>query len=372
MTARPLSPAPALLLALLLAPACGDTGAGDPSSVEFRTRVQVAKVGTADVQRALELTGTVQAGRSVHLLPTTPGKIEALPVKVGQAVKKGEVLARMDLGIASLQRQQAQAAVRLAELGLETAKKDFARVQELNQRGSVTAQQFEQAQAGLEMAQLQVQQAQAALGLAGEQLDGGVLRAPFDGTVSVVGGEEGDWYNPMTVSPLAGPGGLVGVVDLSTIRVDLDLAEADVGRVSAGMPATIQVQAVADQLPPDGLPGRVESVGLAADASTRTFPVRVVADNPGTVVRAGMAGRVWLELDRRDGVLAVPRAAVQRDAQGAWVLVVEQGAAHKRPVTLGLEGRDQVEVQGGLQGGEQVIVDGSFGLPDGALVEVAP
>ena len=370
MTARPLPIALALII--LLAPGCGGTGAGDPSAVEFRTRVKVAPVEQTDVQRVLELTGTVQAGRSVHLLPTTPARIAALPVKVGQAVKKGEVLARMDLDIANLQRQQAKAAVRLAELGLETTKKDFARVQELNQRGSVTAQQFEQAQAGLEMAELQVQQAQAALGLAGEQVDGGVLRAPFDGTVSVVGGEEGDWYNPMTASPLAGPGGLVGGVDLSTIRVDLDLAENDVGRVVVGMPARVMVEAVASQLPPEGLAGTVESVGLAADSSTRTFPVRVVAENPGPVVRAGMAGRVRLELDRRDGVLAVPTSAVLRDDTGAWVLVEDQGVAHRRTVVTGMEGRDRVEILEGLQAGEQVIVDGSFGLPDGARVEVAP
>ncbi|MBW2257988.1 MAG: efflux RND transporter periplasmic adaptor subunit, partial [Deltaproteobacteria bacterium] len=130
------------------------------------------------------------------------------------------------------------------------------------------------------MAELQVTQARAAQGLARKQITGGVLVAPFDGLISSVACEEGEHFNPMTISPMGGPQALVGIVDLDTVKVDLQVADRDVAQLNVGMPAKILVDAFADQLPPEGLLGHVDSIGYAADPITRTFPVRVVAANP--------------------------------------------------------------------------------------------
>lgn len=363
-----------LLLPLLLLVACGQGGSaasGPAASNAPKVLVQVATASTAGVEHTLELTGTVQAGRSVDLVTDVPGKIRQIPVKTGDAVQAGALLARLDTEVARFQYDQAEAAARLADLGLSNAQREFGRAETLHQAGSLPDQQFEQARSALEMAGLQRAQAEAAKGLADKQVRGSVLTAPFDGVVAYVCCEEGEYFNPMSVSPMGGAQGLVGLVDLDTVKIDLEVSDRDVGRIAPGMPAHVRVDVVADRLPPKGLPGTVESVGLAADAASRTFPVRVVAGNPDHVVRAGTHARVRIVLERKDGVVSVPAAAVVRADDGAFVMVAADGVARRTPVVVGLQGNGDVEILQGLAGTEQVVVEGNFGLPDGAPIEVA-
>jgi len=359
----------ALALAIGLS-GCGVTGQANSDLEDMSVFVHVKPVQAGTLDRTLDLTGMVEAGQSVNLLPDIPGKVASLPVKVGQEVHEGDVLARLDLEMVELQQRQASAAVKLAELGLETANREFARAEALHKTGSLTDQMFEQAKTGLEMAELQLTQAHAAQGLARRQVTGGVLKAPFDGLVSSVACEEGEYFNPMTVSPMGGPKALVGLVNLDTIKVDLQVADRNVAQLQVGMPAKILVDAFADQLPPEGLLGHVDSIGYAADPVTRTFPVRVLAANPGRVVRAGTHARVKLVLERADDVLYVPPEAVLEDEQGSYVMVVTKETAHRIAVTPGLEGDDGIAVAGDLAADQSVIVRGHFGLPDGTQVEV--
>ena len=349
---------------------CDALGIGGSKLEEVGALVTVEPVGSGYLERSLELSGSVEAGRSVKLVPDMPGKVKSLPVQVGDEVKKGALLARQDTDMARLQADQAEAAVRLAELGLETAEREFSRAERLHQSGTLTDQQFDQARAGFEMAEQQLAQATAMKGLANEQVSGGVLRAPFDGTVTSVGCEEGEYFNPMGMSPTGGSPVLISLVNLDTIRMDLEVSDQDIGRLVEGMGARIFVDAVADLLPADGIEGKVEYVGRAADPMTRTFPVRVLADNPDGVVRAGMHGRVRLVLERQDDTLYVDDEAVRVAEDQPYVMVAEGNVARRRPVKTGLVGDQGTEILSGLQAGEQVIVEGNFGLPDEALIEV--
>ncbi|MBW2257989.1 MAG: biotin/lipoyl-binding protein [Deltaproteobacteria bacterium] len=108
---------------------CGMTGQANTDLEEIRVFVHVEPVRQGTLDRTLELTATVQAGRAVDLLPDMPGKVSSLPVKVGQEVRKGDVLARLDMEMAELQQRQASAAAKLAVLGLETATREFARAE---------------------------------------------------------------------------------------------------------------------------------------------------------------------------------------------------------------------------------------------------
>jgi len=362
-----------LLLPLAALAACGFGGSAaesrtDPLAVRALVKVAPADIGT--VERTLELTATVQAGRAVDLVTDFPGKIKELPVKVGDEVAAGALLARLDTEAARLQYEQAQATSGLAGLGMATAEREFGRAEALHASRSLTDQQFEQARAGLDMARLQKAQADAMAGLADKQVRGGVLTAPFGGVVSVVCCEVGEYFNPMTISPMGGPQGLVSLVDVSTVKADLQVSDRDIGLFEKGMAAHILVDVLASRLPPGGLPAVVESVGLAADPAARTFPVRVVAENPERVLRAGTHARVRLVLEAREGVVSVPPEAVVRLDDQVFVVIVQEGRARRVPVTLGLLGNEAVQILTGLQGGEQVVVEGNFGLPDGAVVDV--
>ena len=164
---------------------------------------------------------------------------------------------------------------------------------------------------------------------------------------------------------------LVGLVNLDTVRVDLQVADKDVARVQEGMRVQIHVDAVEDQLAAGGLEGEVISVGLAADPMTRTFPVRVVADNPGHLVRAGMHSRVLLVLESKDDALSVTEEALRTMEGQSYVMVAVGDRAKRVDVATGLVADTGIEILEGLDGSEQVITKGNFGLPDDALIEVA-
>jgi len=366
------------LVAIGLAPAamaglsgCEAMGFAPQEVEEVGALVEVDPVQRGELIRTLELAGTVDAGKSIKMVPDMPGKVKNLPVQVGDEVSKGQMLAQLDIDMAVLQRDQARAAVRLAELGLSQAETEFGRAERLHGSGSLTEQQFDQARTGLEMSQQQLAQAKAAAGLASEQISGGELRAPFPGVVTSVGCEEGEYFNTMGMSMSGGGPVLVGLVNLDTVRVDLQVADKDVARVQEGMRVQIHVDAVEDQLAAGGLEGEVISVGLAADPMTRTFPVRVVADNPGHLVRAGMHSRVLLVLESKDDALSVTEEALRTMEGQSYVMVAVGDRAKRVDVATGLVADTGIEILEGLDGSEQVITKGNFGLPDDALIEVA-
>lgn len=354
---------------------CGSEG-DEGTSGDLHVRVQTIPVERRDLLRTLEIDGVVEAGRSVDLLPTTQGRVASVAVAVGQRVDRGQVLLRLDRDLLRLQRDQAAAARGLAELQVGTAERGYERARVLHEEGTLTEEQWEKTASGLEMARLQLAQAEAALGMAEEQLEGAVLVAPFAGSVSYVAAEPEDLFNPLSMSGsmsgFGGPAGLVGVVDLDTLRVDLEVSDRDVSRLHAGMPARVEVDVVSDRLPPRGLPGEVIYVGEAADPASRTFPVRVEAENPDHVVRAGMHARVGLVLEERNDVLAIPPETLRSEQDRSYVMVARGGVARRVFVEKGLEGDRFTEVLDGLQAGDAVIREGSFGLPDGARIEVTP
>ncbi len=362
----------AVLVALALgtlAGGCSQPGPRDAAVAMTRALVKAVPVHVGPLERTLELTGTVEAGRKADLVPEMAGRVVAINVEVGDRVSEGEVLARLDTRLVDLQVRQARAALELAELQLKTAQREFERAKGLHEKGSMPDQQYEQAATALDMARLQRKQAKAALELALRRQAGGVVVAPFDGVVTWVACEVNDTFNPMT--PRMGqPAGLVSIADMRTIKVDLQVSDNDIGLVTPGMKARIFVDALADRLPPGGVLGEVAQVGKAADPAAHTFPVRVRADNPGERVLLGTHARVRLVIEHRDETVWVPTAAVYGEAE-PYVLVVEGERARKVLVRTGLRGDEGVEILNGLKGDETVIVEGGFGLADGALIEVA-
>ncbi len=364
----------ALLTAALVLPTllsgCPPTTEAAIEKQETRTFVRTATPERRDLIKTLELTGIVEAARSANLVTDLPGKIKRLPVKVGDKVRRGALLAQLDTDMAALQADQAAAMVALAELGLQTAQREFERAASLHEQGGLSQQMYEQAQAGAQMAEQQLAQARAAQGLAAEQVSGGRLTAPFSGVITYVAQEEGEYFNPMTVSPMAGPGGLIGIVDPSGVKIDLQVADSDVGRFAAGMETRIFIDALSERLPIDGVAGTVESVGVAADAASRTFPVRVVADNEDGAMLAGTHARVRLVLARQTEALVVPEDAVVRNGGDHKVMVIQGDRVRHAAVEIGLEGDDGIAIVNGLTGDEQIVVEGNLGLADNALIEV--
>jgi RND family efflux transporter MFP subunit len=120
-------------------------------------------------------------------------------------------------------------------------------------------------------------------------------------------------------------------------------------------------------MPGKDFSGEVTITNLTADEATKKFRVETVFDNPGLDLRPGTFGDVMIEVKSHEGVLAVPQRAI---LDNRYVYVVRDGRSVKRDVTLGLQSSDWVEILSGLEEGEPVIVDGNFGLEEGASVRI--
>ncbi len=324
--------------------------------------VRVFKVRKQRISEKLVYTGTLEAWQKINVTPDVGGKIARIYVNEGDRVNKGQVLAELDTQTVILQLQQAEASLAVARARFLDAQTNLERMERLRQENAVSEQQYEQVRLAFEAAKAQLDQAQAAVNLARHSLDVSIMRAPFSGVVASKNANVGDVINPMmgSFSPTSG---ILTLVDFSRIKIRIDVSPADISRVAKGQTAILRVPS----LPGEEFRGTVHVVNLAADPLTKKFGVEIAVENPQLVLRPGTFGEITLEVSTREDALVVPQKAILANE---YVFVVENGKAIKRTVTLGLQNSLMIEVTSGLAEGEEVIVEGNFGLEDGAAVEI--
>jgi membrane fusion protein (multidrug efflux system) len=309
-----------------------------------RIRVDVA-VDTA-LKRTLfqerKLLGVLEAYRETDLGPLSPGRVKSLPVKIGDYVRKGQVVARMDdmqLVATDAQFQQVKA--------------QYERSKSLYESNALPKAQFEAIEAQYTAMKRQIASLQ----------ENTVISAPFPGVVTATAVEEGELYSaPMA----AGPGqskGLVHIMQLDPLKLDLDIDAQSVERIKRGMKVRLTVDQVPESI---AVMGTVEWVNPQASAASRTFKVRLIVPNPSRTLRPGFFAEAHIILDQKQDVISVPRSAVVDDR----VFVISDSVAIARKVTLGWITDEFAEIVSGLDEHAVVAVKGNKALPDSALVNI--
>jgi len=282
----------------------------------------------------------------VHLVPSTPGRIEQIYVEIGSRVKKGDQLVQMD------QTQLQQAIIQLKNL--ET---DYKRLDTLQKVGSITRQQFDQISTQYEIARTNVEFLK----------ENTRLVAPFNGVVSGKYFENGEMYSgaPNTSS---GKAAILSIVQISPLKAIVNIPETYYPMVNEGMKTSI----ICDLYPDQVYEGQIMRKYPTIDVMTHSFQVEIRIDNPGEKLRPGMFARVNLELGEMNA-LVVPALAVLK-MQGSnerYVFVEEQGKAKRISVTLGQRFDDMVEViSAELKIGDRLITTGQSRLVDQVPVEI--
>ena len=315
------------------------------------------------VVRTLELGGVAEAWRAARLAPSAQGVVETLNVQLGDTVTRGQLLAAVDTTTLKLQHQAAQRAVDLARLQLTDAESEASRAKGLAESGAITPRDGDKAALGLDLARAQLDQAEAQAAALAGQMKLAQVHAPFAGRVTALHVEQGEFFSGM--GGMGGPPMLVEVQALETIKVDVNLPEIDLSRVREGM----KVELISDAFVGRTFEGVVSLVNAAATPGARTFLVRIKCDNSDGTLRPGMFLRARVVVEKRDDVVYVPERAVTRHGGGHYVMLLEGDTAKRRPVTPGLRGDQGWQIEG-VQAGEQVVIEGHFGLPDGATVRV--
>ncbi len=316
-----------------------------PASISVDLPVQVVSVARRRLATSLTRTGTIQASNDVVVISETVGRVLAVSAEVGDLRKAGAVLAKID-------DELKLAAFRTAEVALEKARRDQARFETLVEQASATS-------AELEGIRLAFKAAEAQYMVARRQYQDTEIKTPITGIVTA---------RYINVGATVAPGTPVAeVVDLSRLKIVLNVAEKDAYALKTGDPADVAL----DVYPGKPFPGTIRTIGSKAD-DAHNFPVEVTLDNPADrPLRAGLFARVRLGSPAGREVLAIPREALVGSIRVPSVFVVVEGVARLRPVVLGEEAGEFLEVLEGLGEGDRIVVDGQSNLKDGAAVVVA-
>ena len=309
------------------------------------------------------------------------GEILDLPVQTGDEVKGGQLLARIDPRIPRQNLTQAQASLDKARAQLANATAQLKRSEALFQSQSIAETDYDGAKLAAAVAQAAVATATANLQTAQDAMDDTHVRAPITGTILELDAVRGTVIS----SPTLGGGSVIlKMASLDTVQDSALVAETDIGKVQPGTPATITVDAYANRT----FDGTVQKIQPQAQVvqNTTMFPVLIAIPNPGHLLKPGMNTRVRVHTGERQGVLAVPNAALRttRDlASGAAILgldpqvVQEQVAAAQAADTMrrargGVPLGDTAATGGRTRGADSGAAGATFTTPSGTTIRLPP
>jgi RND family efflux transporter MFP subunit len=324
----------------------------------FTVHLQTVKART--LSDDIVATGTTKPVREMYLSTQVGGSIIRYNVSLGRRVKKGDVLARVSTVGVYGDSRQALATIKRLKADIGQADQELKDTKKLYDQKVLSRKNYDDARYKLIRLQAQRAEARARLGAVGERYVGGVVRAPFGGIIAAQNAELGDY---------ASPGKVLGhLVDMTTLKVMVSLAEVDMVRLEKTMPVRVSFAALGGRV----WTGKIVAVAPTADKQTGAFPVEVRIDNRDGKVRGGMAARVVFGGAGIHGVFVPVEAVVRRGGKPvAYVLAVGTDKVRLSVCKVGLARDGLVQVLAGLKIGERLVVSGNTRLRDGSKVRVA-
>jgi HlyD family secretion protein len=372
--------------------------------------VYMAKAAKTDLASFVSATGRIEARTKVNVQSSVIGEIRELPVKEGDVVKKGDLLVQVDPERYRTEVDRLQSAVRMQKIAIEQAEVSLANSERkyrrnqslLGNSGLVSQEAFEVSELDFHSREIdvrslkeQVQQAEASLARARDDLSKTTIRSPMDGTVTQLNAEKGEITLTGTMN---NPGTVIMVVsDMGEILATVDVDETRVTQVRLGQTARVVVDAVGEAKPYTGKVFEIAGSAVQrAGQQTQVFEVKVALDTVDAQLRPGMTAKARIETQTAKDVITVPIQAVmlrptselaeaaaggakkKDDAKKAdtkktdakvgetkeCVFVVEDGKAKLRAVKSGISDETSVAVLEGLKEGDTVVTGPYRGLRD--------
>ena len=356
----------------------GGRGPGGGGREAMTVPIEAAPIEIASIEDRRTLSGTLAPAFEFTVAPKIDGRIRQLTVDLGDEVKRGQIIARLDdeeLKQAAAQSRAelavSQASAVEAQSTLASAQREFDRTEALVERGIASEARKDEVVARLEAATAQRDVAEAQVARAAAAVEAATIRLGYT-TVQAEWPEGGDLRFVVERHVDAGDTvsarePIVTVADIETLRAVVFVTEKDYGRVKVGMTGELHTDAV----PGRSFPARVSRLSPRFNEGSRQARVELTVDNADHALKPGMFVRLELVLQHLDDVTTVPAAAITRRGGQEVVFIVEEEAATVRivPVQLGVAQGDRVQVIGeGLSG--RVVVLGQQLLGEGSKVRV--
>lgn len=316
-------------------------------AAEQRTPVLVATVGRGSIESALSAASTIEAERQVTVHAESTGRILSFKIEEGDKIKSGQTLARVKYDDQAAQLSR-------ASTSLENAKRELEIAEKLHRQGIASDDELTAAKLSYKTATLDVRDSKRSVGNTR-------VTAPFAGTVTERFVTEGAFVS-------AGAQ-LISVTDFSTLVALVYVPEKELDRIAVGQAAEIVGKAARSRTGT----GVVKRIAPVVDAATGTvkvtvgLPEELVGGSTGFL--PGMYTEVRLTTQRHDDVVVVPKRALIRDEEEAFVFVIEEEAAKRVRVELGLQDDERAELLSGVNEGDEIVVSGQAGLKDGGLIQ---
>jgi multidrug efflux pump subunit AcrA (membrane-fusion protein) len=377
--------------------------------------VKVAKAEKQEIAAQVSALGTIFPHDTAQVSPKISAQIKQMALWKNRAVHAGDVIAVLESSDLQAQRNEAaaalnearasarsvetgtipqnnaqdQKALRDARATADNARRIFERRQALYQAGGISKKDLEASQLDLTKAEddlrvaeqtinlrthslnpndraqaaAKVAQAEQHLGSLDAQLSYAIVRAPISGIVTDQALYEGSFAASGTT--------LVTIADISQVIIKAPFSDTVASQLKMGDAATV----MPTDIPGEQMTGQVTLISRSVDPASRAVEVWVTLENGAGRLRANGAAQVTVAANAKQDVVVVPASAVTLDAtnadEGTVMVVDDASVAHETKVTVGIRSGDKMEVTSGLEGGETVVTEGNYSLPDGTKVEVA-
>ncbi len=351
-----------LLIMLLAISACREA---PPPPVERVRAIKTVTVSEQASGRIREFSGVLEAADRSSISFEVSGNVREVRVDVGDKIKKGQVLARLDTRTYKLNVKAAEAGVGRAKVQLADKRNDLDRFQRINKQdpGAISQAALDNAQAAVDGAIKELQFAKSQLKLAQRDLEKTVLRAPFDGVIATRDVEP--FFEVRRGQKL------FDVFENTGLEVAISIPEDVIEDVQMDQKGEIRFSVITDRT----YLGRVTEISKVA-GTANAFPIKLTIEDPDRRLRPGMTSRVALELggDQGKGAYLVPLSAIAQrgDSKKGFVFVYDsQTSTVKKTQILGgsVRGNDAVIIEG-IKSGDIIAVAGVSFLEDGQKVKL--
>lgn len=345
---------PAILISGLIFSACSSkdnkssSDASNPATVTEKAAipVKVSMLSRSKIARTIDYTATVLPFQEVNVVPSTPGRIDKIYVKVGTRVNKGDKLFLMD-----------RTQVYQLKLQLSNLEKDLNRIDTLLQTGSAKQQQYDQMKTQYDVAKTNVDFME----------ENTLLKAPFTGVVTGKYFEDGEMYSGAPTTQ-TGRAAVITVMQIDPLKVSLNISEQYFPLIKKGMKAEV----TADVYKNAKFTGTVYLIAPTVNSGTRSFNVELELPNRNDLLKPGMFVRVSMDLGQVETfVVPAYTVLVQEGTNTRFVFIEKDNIAERVEVSIGKRFDDQLEIiSSGIKEGDMLVTEGQAKLINGDKIEI--
>ena len=334
--------------------------------------VTVSKISPLESNAVLTASGYVVAQRKASVASKATGRLIYLGVVEGDAVKKGQIIARLEDSDVKAALEQAKANLQLNEASLQDAKSTYERQEKLYALGGTPKSDLDAAEANYKRVLASISVAKAVVQGAEVALENTLIRAPFDGTVLTKDADVGEIVSPLGASSTS-RAAVVTMADMSSLQVEADVSESNIEKIKSGQDCEITLDAYPDYR----YAGYVAKIVPTADRSKATVLVKVAFRKYDSKVLPEMSAKVLFlnkKVDEKSlsekAILVVPYTAIRKSDQKEYVYRVKDGRVYEVEIKTGRTVGDYTEVISGVEEGDRVIQKITPDIKDGTKVIV--